>query len=383
MPPPLLVLFCSAIALGAAEDPLWLRYTPVLDAPLRASYLAAGLGGPVRLSHVPRETDSDAKTELQLRVVEKELTRGISAMLRGSPAVGHAASALHVQTPQLPPQLPPPPLTVTVDPNRLSAVLGSEGYRILPSSPEGSGERSAGRGSGMAVEAATASGAMYGAFRLLSYMQRRVPLPTAPTDSVPATRLRHWDLWDQMSGSVTRGFSGNSIVWPYARYADDSPPPRTKLFLVPCNATDRYQQWEGTTLHHQDTDNNNNSSSNSSNTSSPAPPSTIVNRGSGGCLGTAQCDPVQAVGSSQCHTSSPSTATWTYNASNFTLALSHAGEPGPCSHAMPGACLDLNGGSGPDIDLWECHPEVCYYIFQSIYSIYVQCQDVATCLLTS
>jgi hypothetical protein len=50
---------------------------------------------------------------------------------------------------------------------------------------------------------------------------------------------------------------------------------------------------------------------------------------------------------------------------------------------MPGACLDLNGGSGPDIDLWECHPEVCYYIFQSIYSIYVQCQDVATCLLTS
>ena len=153
---------------------------------------------------------------MQLRVVEKELKRGISAMLGGSPAVGKAAvSTLHVQTPvaPLPPQLPPPPLTVTVDPNRLSAVLGGEGYRILPSSPEGP----EGRGSGIAVEAATASGAMYGAFRLLSYMQRRVALPPSPTDSVPATRLRHWDLWDQMSGSVTRGFSGNSLVWPYAR----------------------------------------------------------------------------------------------------------------------------------------------------------------------
>ncbi|EGB04646.1 hypothetical protein AURANDRAFT_10378, partial [Aureococcus anophagefferens] len=75
----------------------------------------------------------------------------------------------------------------------------------------------------------TASGAWYGAFKLLSYVQRRLPLPERDA-SAPAMELRAWNLWDTLSGVVERGNAGNSLVWPYALYDDDKPPHPAQLY---------------------------------------------------------------------------------------------------------------------------------------------------------
>ena len=60
---------------------------------------------------------------------------------------------------------------------------------------------------GASIRAASASGALYGGFRLLSFMQRGLPLPEEH-ESVPQMELRIWDLWDDIDGDVTRGFAG-------------------------------------------------------------------------------------------------------------------------------------------------------------------------------
>eukprot|EP01052_Picozoa_sp_SAG31_P068660 SAG31_NODE_27468_length_425_cov_1.426380_1_plen_108_part_01 len=78
-------------------------------------------------------------------------------------------------------------LLVSID-NTSSAhkALGSEGFHI-GRSPNGQ----------VTLRAASSSGVLYGAFRLLSYLQRMEPLPTNFT-SVPAMKLRVFDLWDEL-----------------------------------------------------------------------------------------------------------------------------------------------------------------------------------------
>ena len=56
--------------------------------------------------------------------------------------------------------------------------------------------------------------------------------------SSPAMELRVFDLWDELDGRITRGFAGKSLVWPFALYADDRPPPIAQLYLAACNASD-------------------------------------------------------------------------------------------------------------------------------------------------
>ena len=109
--------------------------------------------------------------------------------------------------------------------------LGSEGYDLhavtTPGSPPDSSYY-------MRLDAATSSGALYGTFRLLSKLQRGEPLPQPRANtsaSVPAMTLRMWDLWDGLSGSITRGFAGQSIIWPMALYNDSAPPPRLNVYV--------------------------------------------------------------------------------------------------------------------------------------------------------
>ncbi|KAH8044422.1 alpha-glucuronidase [Aureococcus anophagefferens] len=133
-----------------------------------------------------------------------------------------------------------------------SRELGAEGYRLR----------------GATIEAATASGAFYGAFALLGLIQRREPLPAVRT-SVPRTRLRHWDLWDELDGSVTR-YAGRSLFWPMALFEDAAPPPMDQVYLAPCDASDPRQRWSGATLE-----------------AGASGPSAIANEATGGCLTTA------------------------------------------------------------------------------------------------
>ena len=57
----------------------------------------------------------------------------------------------------------------------------------------------------------TGRGALYGAFRLLMLLQRGVEtLPTLIEDT-PRSRLRIWQGWDNVDGTIERGYGGRSI----------------------------------------------------------------------------------------------------------------------------------------------------------------------------
>jgi hypothetical protein len=129
--------------------------------------------------------------------------------------------------------------------------------------------------------------------------------------------------------------STRSLVWPFALFDDARPPPRDRLYLTACNASDPHQQWEGATL----------------TAAGAGKPSTVRNVGAGSCLGTLVGDPTQA---GPC--AGATAAQFVYNTSNYTVAIAVA-SAGSAGHGQVGACLDLNGGTGPDIDLWTCHPK--------------------------
>ena len=66
------------------------------------------------------------------------------------------------------------------------------------------------------------------------------------------------------------------------------------------------------------------------------------------CLVSVSGDPVQV---GPCETDAR--AEWFFNFTNNTIAISKPSLPE--SARGIGACLDLNGGAGPDIDMYNCH----------------------------
>ena len=105
------------------------------------------------------------------------------------------------------------------------------------------------------------------------------------------------------------------------------------VFVKPCSAADATQRWAGSTL------------------LSAATTSELTNAGApaGWCLSALERDPVAiqpcAGGSSA------EGATFLYNHTNLSVALVAGG-------AVRGLCLDVNHGSGPDVDFYACHGPV-------------------------
>ena len=93
--------------------------------------------------------------------------------------------------------------------DQADSTLGDEGFEL---------SRTA--GGDVQIRAGTASAALYGSFHLLSFMQRAEPVP-ATLKSVPALGLRIWDMWDNIDGSIERGFGGRSLIWPMALHPED------------------------------------------------------------------------------------------------------------------------------------------------------------------
>ncbi len=75
--------------------------------------------------------------------------------------------------------------------------LREEGYHIYGNDPE------------YTVEAASETGILYGAFRLISLIR----LGFYEVREVPANGLRMLNHWDNMDGSIERGYSGNSFFF--------------------------------------------------------------------------------------------------------------------------------------------------------------------------
>ena len=183
----------------------------------------------------------------------------------------------------------------------------------------------------MRIEAATSSGLLYGAFKLLSLVQQHKAIPQGYQSS-PAMEHRVWDLWDNVDGSIEQGFSGRSILWPYALLADDRPPPRNKVFLRKCNASDTWQQWRIEPR--------------------PGNRSRVFNVASGECLSSeTPQNPMETTADMTACTD------WSFNLNGTISAWSRAPvQP----HGAPwslGRCIDLQFGEGPVIQLTSCkHP---------------------------
>jgi hypothetical protein len=232
----LLQLCATATAEDGSEA--WLRYrlAPAAVLPSYHTTFAA------KLVQVTGAAAGDADELAQLHTAAAELSAGLTQLL-GVNVTSSCCNSTNDHTEA------PTSGTLHVQVERDTAVskeLGDEGFEI---------GRTA--GGDVQIRAATASGALYGSFHLLSYLQRAEAIPAAaegaggssseateatgvaPLRSVPALGLRIWDMWDNLDGTIERGFGGASLIWPMAlspKTPVDQQPPNPPCPAKPCPA---------------------------------------------------------------------------------------------------------------------------------------------------
>jgi alpha-glucuronidase len=166
---------------------LWLRYHPVEEDYASANQVAAlvtGQGSPT------------------LDAAALELKRGLSGLFGTPPAQGPvvaADGALVIGTPKSMPAVAALGLPLQG--------LGDEGYLIRSVTIDGH--------KATVIAANSDVGVLYGAFAFLRLVGTRTPLANLDIASSPKTRLRVLDHWDNLNGTVERGYAGASIWdWP-------------------------------------------------------------------------------------------------------------------------------------------------------------------------
>jgi alpha-glucuronidase len=170
-----------------AEDgsELWLRYVSPASAARLAEYREALPAFWVAGSESPTRT-----------VLRGELRRGLTGLLgRAIPELETAGvgNGLVVRIGE----------SATAPEELVS--LGAEGYRI----------RSLADASGSHIEVASAGevGALYGVFHLLRLLQTGEPITALDIAERPRIRRRLLDHWDNLDGSIERGYAGTSLWW--------------------------------------------------------------------------------------------------------------------------------------------------------------------------
>jgi alpha-glucuronidase len=167
---------------------LWLRYRPLADGPQRTAYRATLTGILV-----------ESKTATGV-IIANELTRGLGGLF--GTAVPRVASLdadhrLLVGTPDT-----SPAVAALGWADRLRA-LGPEGYLI----------RTARAGSRRVTVIASSgeAGALYGSFHLLRLLQTGMPIGKLEIAGRPRLARRLLNHWDNLDGSIERGYAGRSL----------------------------------------------------------------------------------------------------------------------------------------------------------------------------
>jgi alpha-glucuronidase len=183
----LIVLVLLSIAGGAqAEDgyELWLRYHPV-EAEWQGRY------APAATALVPGTPSP------RLDAAQAELARGLAGLLGHKIPVGREAGpgAILFGTPESSPGIAGLGLPL--------ATLRTDGYLI----------RSVVIGGKPAtvIAARTDLGVLYGSFAFLRLIQTRQPIDRLDIASSPAVQLRVLNHWDNLNGSIERGYAGSSL----------------------------------------------------------------------------------------------------------------------------------------------------------------------------
>lgn len=185
-----MVTYATALLAAHAEDgsAAWLRYAPVRNA---AQYR----GLPSRIAVLGQTpTDVAAGAELQ---------RGLSCMLRRTFTVLTPTESLAAESGS----------AIVI-----ASSTGMSNKFILRENqppPKGDAYRIATRsvsGKQLAIVGGTPRAELYGVFHLLQEIAAEHPLPTDETQS-PAAVIRWSDEWDNLNGTIERGYAGPSIFF--------------------------------------------------------------------------------------------------------------------------------------------------------------------------
>ncbi|MFT3782820.1 MAG: alpha-glucuronidase family glycosyl hydrolase [Nibricoccus sp.] len=149
---------------------LWLRYDPVTEETFAKSYSTA-VKQIVFLTPAGTETPTIA-------AARSELSLGLSGML------GHE-------------------VPITLEKSAASSTKLGEGYTLTTAKPSGSGK--------LVISADRDIGILYGAFDLLRRIQTRQPLDQLQVTSIPKVTHRLLNHWDNLNGTVARGYAGGSL----------------------------------------------------------------------------------------------------------------------------------------------------------------------------
>ncbi|HET7695649.1 MAG TPA: alpha-glucuronidase family glycosyl hydrolase [Vicinamibacterales bacterium] len=181
----------TATVEGESGYDLWLRYTAVPE----ASGLAA-----VRQAATAVVATSRSPTG---EVIAAELVRGLSGLLGSAvPRVDRPSrpGAVVAGTPAT------SPLVAALGWNAALARLGDEGYVIRSATVAGT--------PATVVASAGEAGVLYGVFHLLRLIQTREPLAALDIAERPRLSRRLLNHWDNLDGSIERGYAGRSFWWP-------------------------------------------------------------------------------------------------------------------------------------------------------------------------
>jgi alpha-glucuronidase len=166
---------------------LGLRYEPIADERRRAEVAAAF-----------RDVELPATSPV-LVAARDELRRGLTGLTGVEPLFGVPVA--------------PGAVRITVDP---AAPLGPDGF-VIGRDPASGAPTLAGR---------SEAGVLYGVFHLLRLLQLGRALPEIDATGAPRYPLRMLDHWDNLDGSIERGYAGTSLWWgmdwvePPARVTD-------------------------------------------------------------------------------------------------------------------------------------------------------------------
>jgi alpha-glucuronidase len=174
------LLAASSVIAIRAEDGyrLWLRYDRIADDAQRTAYAAA-------LGHVVLATPAGADSPT-IVAARDELMTGLSGLLGITPVI-------------------------TLDRSASAPAAGAEGYSLKVTDQ--------GDMHGITIAANHGVGVLYGAFALLRGIQTGRPVAGLSGTSAPRISRRILDHWDNLNGTIERGYAGFSL-WNWFELPD-------------------------------------------------------------------------------------------------------------------------------------------------------------------
>lgn len=185
-------VFTAAVAQAENGYDLWLRYVPVDDDGLRREYaeINCNLYFPVRGE--------------VMQAAHEELTKGIEGLL-GYRITPVSNMDNHTLVVTLYDDLPS---VIQKDLSAHTGSLGTEGYLLYQANYEGQEV--------MIITAKREIGLLYGVFAYLKRMQTGQKLRGLKVCDAPKLKYRILNHWDNLNGTVERGYAGYSI-WNWER----------------------------------------------------------------------------------------------------------------------------------------------------------------------